>query len=121
MTRIAGLMAAEAASLAVMSVLHLTGRLDGSKPFEPTRAGIAEAIIGVVLLAGALVLLRGRPHDSGVALAANAFAAIGFVVGLTRTTQGGGAVDIAYHVAVLPLLLLTLVILLRSRRAQATS
>lgn len=39
---------------------------------------------------------------------------------VTRTTQGGGAVDIGYHSTVLPLLLLTFVVLLR-RRDQATS
>jgi dihydrofolate reductase len=52
---------------------------------------------------------------------ANAFAVVGFIVGLTRTSHGGGAVDIAYHVTVLPLLLLTVVILLRRRRDDATS
>jgi hypothetical protein len=91
-------MVVEAASLAVMSILHLTGHLDGSSPFNPTRAGIAEALIGVVLLLGALALVRSRRHALSIAIAANAFAVVGFVIGLTRTTEGGGAVDIAYHV-----------------------
>ena len=121
MNRIARLMAAEAASLAVMSALHLAGRLDGSTPFDPTRACVAEAVIGGVLLTGAVVLLRGRPHAWSVALAANAFAVVGFVVGLTRTTQGGGTVDIAYHLTVLPLLLLNFIALLRLGREQAIS
>jgi tellurite resistance protein TehA-like permease len=109
--RIAALMVVEAASLAVMSILHLTGHLDGSSPFNPTRAGIAEALIGVVLLLGALALVRSRRHALSIAIAANAFAVVGFVIGLTRTTEGGGAVDIAYHVTLLPLLVLTLVVL----------
>ena len=117
MSRIAALMAAEAASLAVMSSLHLAGRLNGTKPFDPNRAGIAEAIIGVVLAAGAVALLRGRRRAWSIAVAANIFAVVGFAVGLSRTIQGGGAVDIGYHLTVLPLLLLTLLILVRERRA----
>jgi len=95
--------------------------LDGSTPFDPTRACVAEAVIGGVLLTGAVELLRGRPHAWRIALAANAFAVVGFVFGLTRTTQGGGTVDIAYHLTVLPLLLLNLIALLRLGREQAIS
>jgi hypothetical protein len=109
-------MAAEAASLVVMSSLHLAGRLTGRKPFDPTRAGIAEAAIGVVLASGAVALLRGKPAASSVAIAANLFAIAGFAVGLTRTAQGGGAIDIGYHLTVLPLIVLTLVVLVRARR-----
>jgi hypothetical protein len=116
MNRIAALMIIEAATLAVMATLHLAGKLDGSNPFDPTRAGVAEALIGVVLFTGALGLLRSWPYAWAVALGANVFAVVGFLVGLTRTTQGGGAIDIAYHVTILPLLLLTVVLLLRGRR-----
>jgi hypothetical protein len=116
MRRVAVLMAVEAATLAVMSALHFSGALDGSSPFDPRRAGIAEAAIGVVLLVGAIGLLRKWRRAWTTALSANVFAVVGFVVGLTRTTQGGGAVDIGYHVIVLPLLLLTIAVLLRSRR-----
>jgi hypothetical protein len=115
MSKIAALMAAEAASLALMASLHLGGRLEGTRPFDPTRAGIAEAIIGVVLAAGAVALLRAGPRAWGVAVAANIFAVAGFAVGLTRTVQGGGPLDIVYHLTVLPLLLLTLVLLARAR------
>jgi hypothetical protein len=114
MNRLAGLMVLEAGSLAVMSFLHLADMLDGSPPFDPTRAGVAEATIGVVLLFGALALWRRAPHAWGIALAANVVAVVGFVIGLTRTTQGGGAIDIGYHLLVLPLLLLALAVLLRS-------
>jgi hypothetical protein len=119
--RVAGLMAVEAASLAVMSALHLAGRLDGSKPFDPTRAGIAEALIGAALLVGALALLLRWRHAWGVAVAANVFAVVGFGIGLTRTVQGGGGVDIGYHVTVLPLLVLTLVALMRLRGPRSRS
>jgi hypothetical protein len=38
-------------------------------------------------------------------------AVVGFVIGLTRTFQGGSAIDVGYHVTVLPLLVLTLLVL----------
>ena len=71
MNRLAALMALEAISLAVMSFLHLAGKLDGSPPFDPTRAGLAEAAIGVVLLSGALPIRRRARHAWGIALAVN--------------------------------------------------
>jgi hypothetical protein len=105
---VAALMVLEAASLAVMSSLHLTSALaGGSKPYDPTDAGIAEAIICLVLVAGATALIRGVPEARAIALGSVMFAILGFVVGLTLTVRGGSAVDIAYHATVLPLLLVT--------------
>ena len=105
---VAALMALEAASLAVMSSLHLTSALaGGSKPYDPTDAGIAEAIICLVLVTGATALIRGVPEARAIALGSVMFAILGFVVGLTLTVRGGSAVDIAYHATVLPLLLVT--------------
>src|SRR5205807_9445750 len=96
------------ATLAVMSTLHLTGGLSGgSKPFSAPHAGVAEAIIGAVLLAGAAAVYRDRPEARTVALAAIWFAIAGFVLGLTFTIRGGGGIDIAYHVVMLPMLLFT--------------
>jgi hypothetical protein len=43
---------------------------------------------------------------------ANGLAIGGFVVGLNFTVRGGGAVDIAYHAVVPPLLLVSLLALL---------
>jgi hypothetical protein len=114
--RVVALMGLEALSLAAMSVRHLTGTLaSGSKPFEPGGAGIAEALICLALTGGAITLARARPAGRSIALAALAFAILGFIVGLTFTIRGGGAIDIAYHATVLPLLLLTLLLLLRNR------
>jgi hypothetical protein len=53
-------------------------------------------------------------HAREIAIATALFAIAGFVLGLTFTVRGGGAVDVAYHAAMLPLLLLTLIFLLRS-------
>lgn len=98
------LMAAEAASLAVMSAVHLSGGQSG--------AGIPEAVICVVLVAGAAALaLRPRGLGRRVAQAAVGFAIAGFLVGLSFTIGGGSALDLAYHVVVLPLLVLTLALL----------
>jgi hypothetical protein len=114
---IAILIAFQALTLAVISPLHLGDVLGGgTKPFNPTAAGIAEAVIGIVLILGALALLRGTVRGRNAAIAATAFAIVGFLVGLSFTVRGGGAIDVAYHAMMLPLLLFTLVVLLRNRR-----
>jgi hypothetical protein len=113
--KVVTLMALEAASLAVMASLHLSHVLaGGKKPFRATPAGIAEAVIGLVLLVGIAALLRRSTHARTITIATVLFAIAGFVVGLTFTLRGGGAIDIAYHATVLPLLLLTLLLLLRT-------
>jgi len=112
--RIAMLIGFEAATLAVIASLHLSGVLGGKKPFRPTDAGIAEAIIGLVLFYGVAALLRRFRHARSIAVATIVFAIVGFVVGLTFTLRGGDAIGVAYHATVLPLLLLTLIVLVRS-------
>jgi hypothetical protein len=111
--RIGMLMIFEAATLAAIASLHLGGVLGGSRPFRPTVAGIAEAIIGLALACGAAALLRGLSHARRIAIVSTLFAIVGFLVGLSFTLRGGGVVDIAYHAVMLPLLVLTLVVLLR--------
>jgi hypothetical protein len=103
-------MAAEAATLVAAATLHFaraTG--EGTKPFRPEGAAVAETVIAVVLVVGAAALARG---SRGAGVAAIAFAIVGFLVGLDFTIRGGSAGDLAYHAAMLPLLLLTLVTLL---------
>ena len=110
------LMCVVAATLAVMSFLHLSGILaGGTKPFDPSGAGVAEAVICLVLSYGATGLLRTWPRAQKVALAATGFAIVGFIIGLRFTLEGGEAIDIAYHLSVLPILLVTLIALLRIR------
>jgi hypothetical protein len=108
--RIALLMGLVAASLAVMSILHLAGAFEGRTDWG---AGIAEAIIGVVLVGGALALVRNG--DRRAAVAALGFAIAGFLVGL-RFTIGDGGVQLAYHVAVLPVLVVGLALATRRVR-----
>jgi hypothetical protein len=108
---IAALMGVEAASLAAASTLHLSGLVHGHGPaFSATGAGIAEAVIGLVLLAGAVALARRGTEGRPAALAATGFAMAGFIYGLSLTVRGGDLPDITYHATVLPLLIVTLVL-----------
>jgi hypothetical protein len=106
---IALLIGLEAATLAVMSVLHLTRTLaGGTRPFNRTDAGIAEAVICIALSVGAVALARDRVHGRAIALATLGFAVLGVIAGLNFTIKGGDAIDVAYHTTMLPLLLITL-------------
>jgi hypothetical protein len=107
---IAALMAVEAASLAVVSALHLSGA-DGT---DATGAGVAEAVICVVLLGG-VIAYRRAPWGRTAAAAATGFAIVGFCYGLSLTVRGGDAGDVAYHATVLPLLILTLILIIRAK------
>jgi hypothetical protein len=109
--RIAGLMTFVAITLAVASILHLIGSDFG--------AGIAEALICVALVGGATALRRSPSQGRPAALGATAFAVFGFLVGLTFTARGGEAADLAYHVTMLPVLVWTLILIVRAPRQVA--
>jgi hypothetical protein len=96
-------MAFEALTLAVASSVHL-----------PDRAGIAEAIIGAFLAAGAFAMVRApaRARTTGIVL--NSLAAVGFLNGLTMTARDGDAPGIAYHLAVLPVMIASVIVLARA-------
>src|SRR5438874_2360829 len=120
--KVAAVMAVVALSLAVASALHLAGLVHGrGEPYDVDDAGIAEAVIGIVLAASAAAMVRAPARARTVGLAATGFAIVGFGVGLTITAEGGHAPDIAYHLAVLPVLLGTFVVLLRGRRVPQPS
>lgn len=113
---IAALMALEAASLAVVSALHLSGLVHGHGPaFTATGAGVAEAVIGLVLLAGTVALVRRGTSGRPAALAATGFAIAGFTYGLSLTVRSGDLPDITYHATVLPLLIVTLLLIVRAK------
>jgi len=112
---VAVVMMIEAASLAVASAVHLSGHVSGrGEPFDAGHAGIAEAIIGAVLLCAAVAMLRTTRPARTIGLAASGFATAGFLFGLSITARGGHWPDIAYHLAVLPVLIASLVVLARS-------
>jgi hypothetical protein len=117
-SRIPALIAFEAVTLAAMSALHLSGVISGgSRPYDPTDAGVAEAIICVALLAGAVAMVRDPSRGRTVALAATGFALMGFIAGLTFTIRGGLAADVVYHATMLPLLIATVALLVRKPAA----
>jgi len=116
--RVAAVMVAVAATLAVASALHLSGLVSGrAAPYDPDGAGIAEAVIGIVLVVGAVAMYRRPGRARVIGLAATGFATAGFLVGLSITVRGGHWPDIAYHLAVLPVLIGILVVLMRRRRS----
>jgi hypothetical protein len=120
--RIAALMIVEAATLAVASALHLSGSVHGrSAPFDPDRAGVAEAIIGAVLVAAAFVMFRAPARARTVGIAATGFAIAGFLLGLSFTARGGHLPDVAYHLTMLPVLIGGLIVLLRTGSKASTS
>jgi hypothetical protein len=113
---VATLMLLEAASLAIASSLHLGGLVHGrTASFDPDAAGIAEAVIGVVLAVAAIAIFRSGMRARALGIAANSFALFGFAVGISETAGGGDVPDIAYHAAVIPLLVVGLVALVRAK------
>lgn len=113
---VAGVLAAVTVSLAVASAMHLSGQVRGrSWPYDAEHAGIAEAIIGTVLAVGVVVMLRSPARARATGLAAASFATAGFLWGLNMTARGGHWPDITYHLAVLPVLIGSVVLLARSR------
>jgi multisubunit Na+/H+ antiporter MnhF subunit len=105
-------MSFEALTLAVFSTLHLTGALRIGAG-RSDGAGVAEALICLALLAGVWRLVRSPVRGRAGALAALAFAILGFIVGLSFTLGSGDTIDLAYHLAMLPVLLATAALLAR--------
>jgi hypothetical protein len=118
--RLAGLMAFEAATLGVFALLHLTGALKpGSGSSNGYGAGLAEAVIGVVLVLGLRAFVRSPARGRLAALAATGFAILGFIVGLTFTVHGGATIDLVYHLTMFPVLILTALMLGRGAGSAA--
>jgi hypothetical protein len=107
-----------AATLAVGSFIHLAGYTPGgtTPPFDASRAGIAEAIIAVVLASGAISVLRATTHARKAAFGTTSLAILGFLIGLNMTARGGDVPDVVYHVIMLPVLIFSLILLVRSER-----
>jgi hypothetical protein len=117
---VARLMLFEAATLAAFAVLHLSGALHPAGTASGSRAaGVAEAVICVVLVAGATALRRRPQAGRPLALVSIAFAILGFIVGLTFTVDGGQAIDLGYHLVMLPILILTAALLWPDHRSRA--
>jgi hypothetical protein len=103
----------EAATFAVAAAIHFGALLDG---YEHTKAGRAESVIGVVLLAGFGLTWASPRRARLAAIGTQAFAILGVCVGLFTIAVGVGprtALDVAYHVAILAVLATGLVMALR--------
>jgi hypothetical protein len=119
------LLCVAALTLAVASLLHFgvaipLGATTISDPFAG--AAIPEAVLAVVVAAGAVTLLAHVPAARWLAPAATLLALAGTLYGLSVTLRRGEPGDIAYHLALLTLLVASAVLLLvalRHRPARA--
>lgn len=112
-TLIRGLMVLGALTLFLASAVH-SGLLGALDPFEA--AALPEAIIGVVLLAGALGVHFWWPSSWAFAFGATLFAVLGTLVGLRFTLPRAESGDIGYHLTLLGALLVLTVLLVRQRQ-----
>jgi len=108
-------MSVAAVTLALASVIHFgvalpLGVATLSDHFP--NAAIPEAVIAVILLAGVGISMVRPAAAKPVALATTAVATLGVLFGLSVTVRGPQHGDVAYHVSVLAVLLLTLGMLL---------
>jgi hypothetical protein len=101
------LLSVAAVTLAIASVVHFgvaipLGATTISDPFAG--AAIPEAVIAVVVAVGAVALLARWGAARWLAPATTLFALAGTLYGLTVTLRRGEAGDIAYHLALLTML-----------------
>jgi len=121
-TAAAVLLSAAAVTLTLASTLHLgvaipLGVTTISDPFAG--AAIPEAVIAVVVAAGAMTMLVRLPAARWLAPAATLFALAGTLYGLTVTLRRAQAGDIAYHVTLLTMLVASAVLLMGTLRPGA--
>ena len=122
---VAALLSVAALTLALASVVHFGVVI----PLGVTTvhdafmgAAIPEAVIAVVLGAGALSVLTHRRASWPLALGTALFALLGVLYGLTVTVGGSRTGDVAYHLTLLGILVVTVGLLLTpaARRALRT-
>jgi hypothetical protein len=109
--RIGAVMGLEAASLAVASLLHLAGFVHGhAGPSPPPVRGSRRRPSPSWSRAGPF-----PSCDAGAAaLAATGFAVVGLLYGLRISTQGGDLPNVVYHATLLPVLIATFALPLRT-------
>jgi prepilin signal peptidase PulO-like enzyme (type II secretory pathway) len=107
----------EAATFAAAALIHFGVIAAGH---EHQKAGVAESAIAAVLFTGAI--LDSRTWTRRIGLAAQAFALLGTLIGVFTIIIGIGprtAPDIAYHVAIVAVLIWGLVAAARSPTGDA--
>ena len=106
----------EGASFLTAALVHFGVIARG---YEHRRAGIAESVIGVVLLGG-LVLITVQPAwNRKIGFGAQGFALLGTLVGITMVAIGVGprsVPDVIYHLAILIVLIVGLSVVARNSR-----
>ena len=104
----------EALALFAASLIH-RGLLIGG--YEHREARIAETVIAVVLLVGLACTWIGPRWLRRAAVAAQAFALLGTLVGITTIVIGIGprtVLDVAYHIAIVIVLICGLAVAVRT-------
>ena len=96
----------QAATFAVAALIH-AGVIAAGTGYAHQKAAVAESVIATVLFAGAVLASLSPGWTRGAALAAQAFALLGTLVGVFTIIVGVGprtAPDLAYHVAIVAIL-----------------
>jgi hypothetical protein len=111
-------MAVAAVTFWIASAIHFGARIPLGfttlhDPFPG--AAIPEAIIGVVVASGVLAIAERWRANWGIAVGTTLFAIVGTLYGLSVTLGSGRSADIAYHVSVLVVLIVTLCLLIAAR------
>src|SRR2546426_12528609 len=112
LTRVGRFMLAEAVAFAIAAILHF----GVAKIF--IGAAIPEAIIAVVLGAGALAVMRRTASSWWLGLGTTLFALAGVIIGLSVILGGrvSRPFDLAYHATIFVALVVTVVLLVIARR-----
>lgn len=116
--RTAGLlMSLAAVTLGVASYLHRDGHIPlGFTVVNGERfygASVPEAVIAFVVAVGGIAALAVPQRARPVALGTTTFAILGVAYGLSVTAGSGRVIDVAYHCALLTVLLAAAVVLWR--------
>ena len=105
----------EAAAFVAAASVHFSLVIAG---YEHRKAGDAESVIAAVLILALAVTSLGRTWTRRVGLAAQAFALGGTLIGVFTITIGVGPrtlPDVAYHFAIMAVLIWGLVVAVRAR------
>lgn len=111
----------EAAAFVAAASVHFSLVIAG---YEHRKAGVAESVIATVLILGLAVTSLGRTWTRRVGLAAQAFALVGTLIGVFTITIGVGPrtlPDVAYHFAIMAVLIWGLVVAVRARLTTRSS
>jgi hypothetical protein len=103
----------QAASFATAALIHFGYLLEG---YRDQGAAVPESIIAVVLLGGLVLSWTPPPWPRRAAIAAQAFALLGTLIGTTLVALGVGprtVLDIAFHIGFLVELIAGLAVALR--------